>query len=300
MPKSVAGCVGLFAVSIVALAALARAEDPKCKCPEAAAAQVGIPLLSKVPYISRLFKNATVVHQGVEGAPEEHAVFQFEIGLAGAADCEACPAGKAAACATAACGKDGCLVQPIKLAVPTLGISTCAADCACDGTCACAKQCSCEGACPAKVATAKCGANCDAHSHAIHHKAIVDQIVELTAIAAAAEAKLEAREESLETTAELLQALAELTGEKAGLAARLEAQTEHHGLVEKMMELAAENARLKAQVELAEAKAAVMQHSVEMAVENERLKMRLADLEERGADKPARTAARSRLEKKAR
>ena len=300
MPKSVAVCVGLFAVMIVALAALARAEEPKCKCPEATAVDVGVPLLSKVPYVNRLFKKVTVVHHGVEAPAVEQAQFQFEIGLAGPAACEACPAGKAAACGTAACGKDGCLVRPIKVAVPALGINHCAADCACAGECACAKQCSCEAACPAvKVAAARCGAGCGAHHHTAHHKEIVDQIVELTAAAAAAEARLEAREESLETTAELLQALAELTGEKAGLAARLEAQTEYHQLAEKLMELSAENARLKAQVELAEAKAAVMQQTVEMAVENERLKLRVADLEQHG-DKPARTAAKPRSEKKAR
>lgn len=302
MPKSVAGCVGLSVVAIfVALGALARADEPKCNGPQAKVQhEVGIPLLTKVPYVGKLFKKVTVVNHEAEASPAEHSIFQFEIGLAGPAACEACPAvGKAIAC-----GKDGCQVRPIKIAGPDAA-SHCAADCQCGGQCACGEQCSCAAECPvAKLAVCKCGAGCAAtHTRTAihHHHAHWEQIVELTAAAAAAEARLEASEQTVEITHDALEALSELAAEKAGLTARLEAQIEHGKLAETLMELAVENARLKAQVELAEAKAAVMQQTVEMAVENERLKMRIADLEHHRAEgKAARTAAKPRLEKKAR
>ena len=42
-------------VLVVSLLAAARADEPKCECP-----QRGVPILAKIPYVSRLFKNVGV------------------------------------------------------------------------------------------------------------------------------------------------------------------------------------------------------------------------------------------------
>jgi hypothetical protein len=282
------------------VASVALADEPKCQCPASAAVhEVGVPLLSKVPYLSRLFKNVGVA---VPVCPQEcadaveHIGVDFEFTVDGqtgvlqicpvdgpATACQVgnCQVGtcQANGCKVAACQAQGCQLAVSKVA--TKGACKCAADCCPDGQCCCA----------AKATSQQAGTR---------EAQLWEKIVELSAGQAAAEAAFEVQSDSLERSSELLEALAEVHAEKAKLEARLEALAETNKIAEQLLELAAENTRLKAQVELAEAKAEVMQATVEMTVENERLKMRVAELEEGGSGKAARTAARVRTEKKAR
>jgi hypothetical protein len=303
-------------VGVLAIAAIAVAEEPKCQCPVAATAhEVGVPILSNVPYINRLFKNvgiATTPCASGECAVAGHcdqakcveangAVGKCESGkcpavttqvferigidfdvVADAKQCEggACPIGKLVACDVAT----GC--KAIAVAAKAGGSQSCGSECCGCKTCACEEKVA-ASACPFAKTVAKTDA-------------LWEKIVELSAGQAAAEAALEVQEDTLDRTAEMLEALAEVHAEKARLEAKLELQEGQTELLGKLAEMAAENAQLKAQVELAEAKAKVMEHTVEITVENERLKMRLAEIEKQPEGRAARTAAKPRTEKKAR
>lgn len=290
------------ALGMLALAAVAVAEEPKCQCPATVTVtrhEVGVPILSKVPYVGRLFKNVGIATSPCESgecavaghcaqakcadgncpAVTTHVFERIGVDFDFAADgkaCEgqACPIGKLTVCDAAAC-------KAIAVAAKT-----------CDAACCEGKVCACES----KVATTACPCS----KSAAKTDALWEKIVELSAGQAAAEAALEVQEDTLDRTAEMLEALAEVHAEKARLEAKLELQEGQTELLGKLAEMAAENAQLKAQVELAEAKAKVMEHTVEITVENERLKMRLAELEKEPQARAARTAAKPRIEKKAR
>ncbi len=283
----------------LAVAAVAVADEPKCQCPASAAVhEVGVPLLSKLPYFSRLFKNV-----GVAGpiCPQEcsEAFERIGIDFDFAADghtgiLHICPVeGPATVCQIGACQTAGCKVavceaQGCQASGCQLAVSKVAAK----GACKCTGECCPDGQC--------CCVAKPASQHALTRETdLWEKIVELAAGQAAAEAALEAHQDTLENTAELLESLAGLHAENAKLEAKLEARAEHDKVTEQLLELAAENIRLKAQIELADAKAEVMRATVEMTVENERLKMRLAELEQGKSDNTPRTAARSRLDKKA-
>jgi hypothetical protein len=280
-------------VGVLAIAAAAVAEEPKCQCPATAAShKVGVPILSKVPYISRLFKNVGIatppcangecasgqcpvnVNETIEWIGVD---FDFCVDSKDA-PCQACPVGKLAVCDAAGC-------KAIAVAA-----KACGSEC-----CAC-KTCACEE----KVAVAACPFAKTVKNSTAKTDALWEKIVELSAGQAAAEAALAGHKESLESSAGMLEVLAEVHAEKARLEAKLEAREEHDQLTAQMLELATENIRLKAQVELAQAKAEVMEHTVEITVENERLKMRLAEVEKQPGERATRTAARTKAEKKAR
>ncbi len=306
MRKPVSGSrAWTVALGMLAVAAVAVAEEPKCQCPATVTRhEEVVPILSKVPYISRLFKNVAIVTppcatgecavagHGTQAnctqakcadgncpAVTTHIIerigVDFDVVAAGK-ECEgqACPVGKLTVCDVAACKA---------IAV---------AEKACDAACCEGKVCACES----KVATTACPCS----KSAAKIDALWEKIVELSAGQAAAEAALEVKEDTLDRTAEMLEALAEVHAEKARLEAKLELQEGQTELLGKLAEMAAENAQLKAQVELAEAKAKVMEHTVEITVENERLKMRLAEIEKQPETRAARTAAKPRTEKKAR
>jgi hypothetical protein len=298
----------------LATAAVAMAEEPQANyVGKAPAHEVGVPFLSKVPYISRLFKNIGVAGPACQGQcnQAEHIGVEFAIcpdehtGIL-----RVCPVdGPQHACQTAACESackaGGCQAGACQVAAKAA--CQCPGDCCPDGKCCCSAKvaakaaCQCPGdccpdgrcCCSAKVAAGGCPC------HATKDTALWEKLIELSAGQAAAEAALEYQEEAFESTTELLETLAGLHAEKSQLEAKLEAQAEHAKWTEQMLELATENIRLKAQVELAEAKAEVMRATVEMTVENERLKLRVAELEQ-GGGKAARTATRTRAAKVAR
>jgi hypothetical protein len=291
---------------VVGALTAARAEEPKCNCP-----QMGVPVLSGIPYISRLFKNVGVTHNPECTAAE-----------CTAAECTAgkCTAGKCTAGNCTASGYTTGNYSETKCAEEweRIGIDFDLPACPeaevfhfgpvgvawavkADADCRCREACRCEGACkcaPAvchavAIESAECGAacgkavacaatcetRCAANCAATHP--MWEKFVALVAERAAAQATLEAHIAAREEQSELLDALVEMSAKTAGLEARLEAQTEHSRLTEQMLELAVENARLKSQVELAEAKEKLLQTTVPVAVERELLARRVAELEEK-------------------
>ncbi len=263
-------------------------EPQTCQCPE-----VGVPILSKVPYLSRLFRSVGVVHEaGCEAGPCEKTpcADQFERIGVDFEFCQTCPDGvvrfgpiELAVCSedeNCCCRGQECPVACAGCACPSAGklaVSQAAAACE-SASCACkcgAGQC-CAGACAAVSKT----------SAAAHHAAacqcagrdeLWEHLVEMAAAKGAAEAALEARQEH----SELLDALVEMATKGAALEAKLEAQAELHKTFERMVELASENAQLKARVELAEIKAAMLKETIPVAIEKELLARRAAELEER-------------------
>jgi hypothetical protein len=284
--------VVLFSGSLVSV----RGDEPKSACPEQ-----GVPVLGKIPYISRLFKNVGVAHEpgcaagqcqktpcadeferiGVDFGdgsdwPEGH-VWRFgwigladglegEPGKCAGVECQACPAlaiGKVAACCPAGC---------------------------CESKC-CAEQCAAKQATACKCAEHQTACKCADRDE------LLEQIMELTAEKAAAQGALEAHE----AVHEILGEMAELAAKNAALEAKLEAQAEGGKLVERMAELAAENARLKSQVELAEVKVALMKQTIGVEVEKQMLAHRVAELEARlAAGETTTRTARKAEGKKAR
>jgi hypothetical protein len=300
--------------SVVVTSFVAWGEEPKaCQCPE-----VGVPILSSLPYLSRCFKNVGVRHE---------------------ADCPlACQAGE--------CTKTPCAEQLERIGVDFEWHATCPSEevvrfgpielaicgedenCCCRGkegplTCA---QCKCQAVgkvvvhqaavCEPSACAAKCGAGSHATAHvsktaccegncgaanccckngcasiakaaaASHHTAACqcagrDELWEHLVEMAAEKGAAEAALEARHEHSELLDALVEMATKGAALEAKLEAQAEHHKALARMVELATENAHLKARAELAEAKTALLKETIPLAVEKELLARRVAELEER-------------------
>jgi hypothetical protein len=297
--------------------ALASGEEPKCSDKECHEKQcqchsTGVPILSKLPYVSRLFKNVVVVHEpGCEGGqcPKTPCAEELErIGIDFEL-CPDCPVVRFGPIELSICGEDeACVCHgkecPASCAQSACSsvdkvVAACTANC-CEGKCGEGKCCCGEGKCA--CGQCRCAA---AIASEIAHKSVAchcagreelwEHLVELSAEKAAAEAALEAREEH----SELLDALVEMATKSAALEARLEAQAEHHHVLERMVELAVENAQLKARAELAEAKAEMLKESLPVAVEKELLAHRVAELEERlaASDAGLRTAKKANSKK---
>jgi hypothetical protein len=273
--------------------ALVRGDEPpgkesQCQCHEA-----GIPLLSKIPYISRIFKNVGVVHEaGCEAGQCQNTPCADQLERIGV-DFELCQT-----CPNSPLMRFG----PIELAICTEDEDCCCRDKECLASCAalgCEVKC-CTEKCCAEECTAKCCAEKCAAAKASEvaqqstacqcagRDELWEHLVEMAAAKGAAEAALEAREEH----SNLLDALVEMATKSAALEAKLEAQTEHNRIMDRVIQLAAENAQLKARVELAEIKTAMIKETLPVAIEKELLARRVAELEHRLAtsDEGVRTA----------
>ncbi|MCI0360953.1 MAG: hypothetical protein L0211_20940 [Planctomycetaceae bacterium] len=258
-------------------------DQKQCQCPSTA-----VPILSNLPYVSRLFKNVGVVHEpGCEAghglktpcAEElERIGVDFELSHTG----PDCPILRFGPIGLAICTDDGaCVCTGKECAAGKVAVACAAkcgeANCCCgEGKCCCG-QCQCAAAIASQTAHQKAVCQCEGREELWEH------LVELSAEKAAAEAALEAREEHFE----LLDALVEMATKSAALEGKLEAQAQHHGVLERMVELAVENAQLKARAELAEAKAEMLKETLPVAVEKEMLARRVAELEERLAAEDA-------------
>jgi hypothetical protein len=261
---------------------------------------VGVPILSNLPYISRLFKSVGVVHE--PGCEAGHCVktpcadqleqigVDFELSQTcpnnplvrfGPIELAICAEDENCCCrgkeCPAACAGDGC-PSAGKMVVWQAAVSD--KKTACEAT-ACAAT-----ACAASDAAKCCPGECKCAAATAGREDLWKHLVEMAAEKGAAEAALEAREEQ----SELLDALVEMATKTAALEAKLEAQSEHQKLMEQMVELASENAQLKARGELAEAKAEMLRETIPVVVEKELLARRVAALEERLA---ARESERS-------
>ena len=296
--------VGLVAAVFVmgALVGVAVADEPECKC-SAAACDVNSPLLTKIPYIGRLFKNVGVVHEQWIGADGECPLACAASKTATCTKCstECCAATK---CSAGKCtSKDACSAKQTtgccaagKNECRASGSKCCAADacvtavkaCQCPGKC-CGDKCSCPAP-DEKVAcqVSDCPQCLTAPTKIVRFFAartqpdangLWEHIVELAAERAALTAMVEAQEAAHVEQAEFMEQFAELAVENAQLEAAMAMQAERDEMTQKVLEFATENLRLKAQIELAETKAAFAQQIAEARTEAETLKREIARLE---------------------
>lgn len=271
MRLAIQGRAFVAALAIVATALLAakgaRSEEPKERCElRFEVKATGVPLLSKIPYVSRLFKNteakadcaAEVERIGIDfdldGVSGQVIEFHGPLGV--------CPETSAV-----------CPLSAVQAAVAKCASGTCPADAGVAAAKCCAEvKCCSEGKC-------QCSAECC--QLAKDEKAeLWEHVAELTAENAALEATLEGHEALLEAKGEMFESLAALMVEKAKLEAKLEMVEHRDSMLKEMVELQAENAKLKAQAELAVQKEELLKAQLVTVLENERLKQRVAELEQ--------------------
>jgi hypothetical protein len=296
-----------WSAAFLAAAALAMpcvAQEEKCDCPAKKAAVQGIPMLSQVPYLSRLFQVAPpcegdVERIGVDFEFCEAGDFPFAVkfwecgtgcdgGQCNAKACCAegqCPAAQTCACPSAKVACQSCPAAA-KLIAARQSQCACGGECACESKCAtekcaCGATCGCSGKCA-------CGEGCQCGDHVVvhpfgplplvaHHFGALPGPVGPVPFVTHHFGPHPSPAHAGGCPA-LFEHLLELTAKSAALEAKLEARTEQAELVGEMLELAQENAKLKAQVELAEAKAEAAQQLLAVTLENEQLKSRVAEL----------------------
>lgn len=291
----VRAAVGILLVAAAVLVSQNQAAgaEPGYGCPEA-----GTPILSKIPYLSRLFRNVGVAQE--QKCPQDDLErsgvdFECEVDCPflsfGASGWQVCPlevqaAYKATPCTNSAAtcsGEKSCTANACtgkSCAEKACTVSACAKKCCCD-------ECLCDDC--------ECGERKCELTVAKQQPAHWEQMIGMAAENGALAATLEAHEGNLE----LIEGMAELMVENAKLEAKLEAQAERLELVSEMQQLLAENSRLKAQAELATERAQLTHGALMTSLENEKLKLRIAELELKAGNE-ARTAARPRVERKAR
>lgn len=242
------GMLAIFAAA-AAFPTAASAEEPAPKCRACAVTETGVPLLSKIPYVNRLFKNVTpreVEQIGVD--------FDFDIPTAGPAKC-AIQAG------CNECVKNASRPQVLVVRTTSQGkaVNAC-----------CANEACCEAEVAQAIACLKGGCEKEAGQGLSW-----ERIVELSAHNAALETMLEAQEGIQEARAEMMEHLTEVLVENAKLEAKVESLAQQAEFTKEMLALASENARLKAQIEMGEAKLALVHEMAKLAIENEQLKLAL-------------------------
>jgi hypothetical protein len=309
----------LVAASCALLAASAAlAAEPTAECQRAcgkaataghvtASVEVGVPILSNIPYVSRLFKNVGVAQiETCKGGECQQAA-----AIAPAAPC-AVSAGCALTTAThcvegATCPIDGapqfCEIRtgpatahaPLKIiATPmgpiciaptatvagTCGTSACttvAAEKVCGTTCTLASadktcpagQCAAPACCDTKVCAAgKCGESCPCPATSECQTTKVSK----KACAGCTDCKCAGDDK----TTVLWKQIVELSAKAAASEAKAEAEIKAHQstleIFEGLAEVTAEKAALEAKVEAQQAQFATMEKMVELAMENAKLK----------------------------
>lgn len=298
-------CAALVLVGALVGQVAAWGGEPAPVCPVQECMKDCCPstLLTKIPYVGRLFANHPPCAEMARSDGMERIGIDFELGqsipaqwLFGAAgdDCQKCFAFEVTACKAGKCQPCGC---PAKQCASD---QRCAQSCdlaTCEAAKCCASKCCAEKCGIANCGVAKCGIASACPAAAIwsgpQQHPLIAHIIELSSEKAALEAALAVQEAMLEQKAEMLEAFAELAAEKAKLEAQQELQGERDGVTSKMLELAVENARLKAQLELADAKAAFIQQVTQISLENEHLKLQVAQLKLQAESDETRVSKRS-------
>ncbi|MBC7853185.1 MAG: hypothetical protein IAF94_07095 [Pirellulaceae bacterium] len=250
---------GILLLAAAATPIAVLGEDIAPVCPKCSTVQRGIPILSKIPFVSRLFKNVgadedqTVAPQDFERIGID---FDFEV-------CPDCPAPIGISSA-ARSQNAGALLFAVRRAAHAQEAAACREP----GPC-CGKECvdvstCCQDAC--------CPAGCEM---AERSGLSWERIVELTATNAALEATLEAQAEFQEEKSEMMDSFVAILMEKAKLEAQVETHAKQAELTKELLALVSENARLKAQAEMAEAKLALVHEMAKLAIENQNLKVAL-------------------------
>jgi hypothetical protein len=309
----------------------ALAEDQQGKCTVRVELKAGgIPVLSQLPYVGKLFINSCSEANCEVGKCE--AVKQVVKQEATRCQAGECQSGAASRESAEHLGVDFDFV-PQEWVCSHGGVVGCCVQCAADEKLSCAEKSgaaiarpwpvefkTCDAGCTLRLA-AGCVSGCPmAHASSGVTAASCQQaacqqpccerdsdnaeIAALTADNAALQAALEVREEMLEQQMELIEKVATLLSENAKLKAQLHFQEQlaaersknEHG----RHELACENNRLRAEVALAEQRQVAVEERLEMARENERLKLRLAAIEERSAANGERISKKPVAKKKVR
>ncbi len=239
----------------------------KFQCAEVEA-NVGLPLLNKIPYVSRLFQNCT---------PGVRVGIDFDV-----AHSEARPATPEYA-------------QPFLLCDHLAQ--------AAQGAANCHAAAQCEAACHQGAATFVHGmphgaANLDEMQVPVKLHDLLGAVAEQAAAAAALEGHesvLAIAEKLYDERAETLSDVAELLAQKAKLEATVEYLTEREKWMHEMRELAVENMRLQAEVELAKQREDILRESRELAEENAQLRLELARAAQLEAAQTAKRAGAKRM-----
>lgn len=274
----------LFLAGVAALPAAARGEEPHPDCPKCCTVEKGVPILNKIPFVCRLFKN--VGYKGQECAPQVFGRIDIDH------DSELChewpqqaalrlplplgtlPAPQQVIMLRGIQQVHGPLPfgQAIRTYTPAQFCQ--AAECQASACKTAECQASTEPCCSDQCEESDC---CQAPSRSARHAGPSwEQIVDLTAENAALEAMLEAEAEFQKEKSEMLDSLVQLSLEKGKLEAQVELHGKHTELIKEMLALMTENARLKAQSEVVEAKLALIQGMTHLTLENEQLKQQLA------------------------
>lgn len=251
--------LGVLLLAAAATPSAVRGEEPPPACPKCSTAERGIPILSKIPGIARLFKNVGVDRKQ-ECCPQDceriGIDFEFEV-------CQDCPV--PSGISSAACTQSaGAQLFAVRRAAHAQEAAACHEPGPCCGKeCADASTC-CQNAC--------CRSDCEM---AERSGLSWERIVELSAANAALEATLEAQAEYQEEKSEMMDSFFEIVMEKARLEAQVEAHAKQAELTKELLALVSENARLKAHAEMAEAKLSLVHEMAKLAMENQQLRLAL-------------------------
>lgn len=251
-------CGGLLLAGATLRLDAARGDEPPAVCPKCSTVQQGIPLLSKIPYVSKLFTNGTAaLCQDCQDVARIGVDFDVEV-------CQECPPPAPPAFRAGPLVARWFVVEGGNKSACQANI--CESDCGSDDcqTLACKDAACCE-------ASACCQASCGTTASGSSWERIVD----LTARNAALEATLEAQTVFQKEKSEMFAMLAELNAHKAKLEAQVETLAQQNQVTKEMLTLMTENARLKCQVEAAEAKLTIVHEMAKLAMENEQLKLAL-------------------------
>lgn len=247
---------GVLLLAGSALPGAARSEEPQPACPKCSAVERGVPVLDKIPFVARLFKNVGTSQDRKCSPPQELERIGIDFDVEA---CQDCPAECVFDSVSGACQQHA---RPQILVMRHMVHGKLASPC-CEGGRyeeGCGEDCEEASAC------------CRAANESAKHGLSWERIVELTAQNASLEASLEAQSAFHEEKSELTDSFVEILMENARLQAQVETQAKQAELTKELLTLVSENARLKAQVEMAEVKLTLAQEATRLAVENEQLK----------------------------
>jgi hypothetical protein len=258
-------CGGLLLAGAAWLPGAVCGDEPPANCPKCSAVEKGIPVLSKLPYVNRLFKNVTATkYQECQDVARIGVDFDVEA-------CQECPPPAPAASKAGPIVARWFVVEGGNKSACQATI--CESDCGSDDCQTLASKV--KGYCE----VAPC---CDSACRKAAAGSSWERIIDLTARNAALEASLEAQTAFQKEKSDLFEMLAEMAAHKAKLETQVEALAQQNQVTKEMLTLMTENARLKAQVEGAEAKLAIVHEMAKLAMENEQLKLALQKRQNHG------------------
>jgi hypothetical protein len=297
-------CAGWIGATLLAVTVASGAE-PKCQCPAAPPPQeAGVPLFSRIPYLSRLFKNVVpasdcqcpgqvVERIGIDfdcACPEwagqpQFECFEFRVHPAGHFEAHAgegltgeCHKGicRLVACEEAAACGDKCTAKCAAKCGACTDCKCTAEGCcqSCSGSkeccctskqCGAAGQCSAEKACCCEKACGKSGCPCQVAVAKCPCTGATANVVKFSHPACGCGKKDVA----------LWERIIELTAEKSAAEAAVAAHEESAELTESLVELVAENASLAAQVEAQEHRQEAFEEMIALVKENAELKAKV-------------------------